>query len=217
MTLSLALMGCATRPPPEPLPGPPAGPPGRPADPVAEPLVGGCGPAPISLEPKYTLPYAVGDAYPLSQGNCGSPSHSGRFSHAFDFRMPMRTPVVASRDGVVDLVRSVRPDGTGLAGDENLVILDHGDGEFSRYVHLTTDGVLVREGDRVTRGDTIGLSGNSGPSRFPHLHFDVVDRCGREGCRTIPSAFLNARPPIPGARTPVLALPYPSDGSGGPR
>lgn len=170
------------------------------ASPSAAPLVGGCGPAPAGLEAKYILPYPVGDRFTLTQGNCGAESHGGRFSYAFDFEMPIGTPVIAARDGVVYAVRQDRPDGSGRVGDENFVFVDHGDGEFSRYIHITKGGARVRRGDRVSRGDTIALSGHSGQSAFPHLHFDVSEGCRDGTCRTVPVAFLNAEPPIPAAR-----------------
>jgi murein DD-endopeptidase MepM/ murein hydrolase activator NlpD len=160
-------------------------------------LLGGCGLAPLDLRPKYVLPFSVGSGYELAQGNCGPHSHDGRFNFGFDFRMPMRTPIIAAREGVVNAVRESKPDGTGRIGDENYVIIDHGDGEYSRYIHLTADGALVSRGERVARGDTIALSGNSGRSAFPHLHFDVVDGCTNGVCWTIPAAFLNSDPPIP--------------------
>lgn len=164
---------------------------------AARPLVGGCGPAPSGLRAKYILPFAAGEAFELSQGNCGGASHSGRFRYAFDFRMPSGTPIIAARDGVVSNVRADQADGTGRVGDENFVFIEHADGEVSRYIHLQRAGAFVRRGDRVARGDTIGLSGNSGLSAFPHLHFDVTDGCDGNGCVTVPVAFVNARPAIP--------------------
>ncbi len=47
-------------------------------------------------------------------------------------------------------------------------------GLYSRYYHLKKDGVLVNVGDKVNKGQVIGLSGNTGYSGGPHLHFDVV-------------------------------------------
>jgi murein DD-endopeptidase MepM/ murein hydrolase activator NlpD len=122
--------------------------------------------------------------------------------------MRMRTPIIAARDGVVSAVRESNPDGTGRVGDENFLIIDHGDGEYSRYIHLTRNGALVSRGDRVARGDTIALSGDSGRSAFPHLHFDVVDGCPDGVCWTIPAAFMNSEPPIPTVRRLYLARPF---------
>lgn len=166
--------------------------------------VGGCGPAP-GLEALYILPFTPGDSYVMTQGNCGSDSHGGRFRYAFDFRMPIGTPVLAARDGIVHTVRDDRPDGTRRVGDENFVFVWHEGNVLSRYIHLRQGGAAVREGHRVSAGDTIGYSGDSGRSAFPHLHFDVVDRCGEDGCRTTPAAFRNAEPPLPAGRGPVTA------------
>lgn len=201
-----AIAGCAS--------GRAAPPEGRPAleSPV---LVGGCGPAP-GLVARYVLPFTPGEAYTLTQGNCGAESHTGRFRYAYDFRMPSGTPVLAARDGIVMTVRDGNPDGTRRVGDENFVIVRHPDGELSRYVHLRQHGALVEEGHRVAAGDTIALSGDSGRSAFPHLHFDVADRCGSDGCRTIPIAFLNADPPMPDGRGPFEALPPEDDSQAGP-
>lgn len=180
-----------------------------PSDPSpTEPLVGGCGEAP-GLAPRYVLPFPPGEAYELTQGNCGEESHGGRFRYAFDFRMPIGTPVIAARSGFVVTARDGNPDGTRRVGDENMLIIEHPDGELSRYIHLRQHGVLVEEGDRVAAGDTVARSGNSGRSAFPHLHFDIVDRCGADGCRTTPAAFLNAEPPIPISRDRIEALPLP--------
>ncbi len=205
VTIGMTFLACAS------------GAPSRPAVPNAnaphstapsERLIGGCGVSSRELRPKYVLPFAPGDRYTLTQGNCGAASHGGRFSYAFDFEMPTGTPVIAARDGVVYSVRDDRPDGSGQVGDENFVIVAHDDGEYSRYIHLTTAGALVRKGQAVTRGDTIALSGHSGRSAFPHLHFDVSRSCRSGSCRTVPTAFLNARPPIP---TDRRAYPAESD------
>jgi len=202
ITVGMTFLACASGTPSRPTaPNPEASNPAAssPSEPLlSEPrLIGGCGVSPEELRPKYVLPFAPGDRYTLTQGNCGAASHGGRFSYAFDFEMPTGTPVIAARDGLVYSVRDDRPDGSGAVGDENFVIVAHDDGEYSRYIHLTTDGALVRKGQSVTRGDTIALSGHSGRSAFPHLHFDVSRSCRSGPCRTVPSAFLNAEPPIP--------------------
>lgn len=59
--------------------------------------------------------------------------------------------------------------------DGNRIILDLGDGLFANYAHLQPGSVRVRPGDRVERGQTLALLGNSGNSDMPHLHFHVMD------------------------------------------
>ena len=57
----------------------------------------------------------------------------------------------------------------------NLVVIDHGNGEFSHYAHLATGSAKVKVGDRVKQGQTIALLGTSGNSTEPHLHFQLTD------------------------------------------
>lgn len=57
----------------------------------------------------------------------------------------------------------------------NYVILDHGNGEFSYLAHFKYDSIIVKEGDKVQKGDLLGLVGNSGNSSEPHIHFHVAD------------------------------------------
>lgn len=57
----------------------------------------------------------------------------------------------------------------------NYVILDHGNEEFSYLVHFKYQSVVVEEGDKVKKGDLLGLVGNSGNSSEPHIHFHVAD------------------------------------------
>ena len=55
----------------------------------------------------------------------------------------------------------------------NVVIIEHGNGEFSYLAHLKKNSVKVKVGDTVQKGDVIGACGNSGNSSEPHLHFQV--------------------------------------------
>ncbi len=109
---------------------------------------------------------------------------NGRFSHddvqnryAIDFRAPQGTPVYAARGGTVMQVESDF-DKAGLdlekyGGRANYVRILHDDGTMGLYAHLRTEGVLVRPGQRVRTGQKIGLSGNTGFTSGPHLHFAV--------------------------------------------
>lgn len=57
----------------------------------------------------------------------------------------------------------------------NYVILDIGQGRYAFYAHLQPGSLRVKVGDRVTRGQVVGLVGNSGNSTEPHLHFHIAD------------------------------------------
>ncbi|MGH7932825.1 MAG: M23 family metallopeptidase [Candidatus Binataceae bacterium] len=60
--------------------------------------------------------------------------------------------------------------------DGNSIILDLGDGNYAMYAHLKPKSVRVHAGDTVTRGQVIGLVGNSGNTIAPHLHFQIMSR-----------------------------------------
>jgi hypothetical protein len=59
--------------------------------------------------------------------------------------------------------------------DGNSVVLDIGGGNYALYAHFQPGSVRVKEGERVQRGEVLGLVGNSGNSVAPHLHFHVMD------------------------------------------
>ena len=124
-------------------------------------------------------------AYPLggggvrvAQGFGGAWSHRDEQNHyAVDFVAAIGTPVFAARDGTVMQVESDF-DKAGLnaekyGGRANYVRIAHDDGTMALYAHLREGGVLVRVGQRVSKGQQIGLSGNTGFTSGPHLHFAV--------------------------------------------
>jgi murein DD-endopeptidase MepM/ murein hydrolase activator NlpD len=57
----------------------------------------------------------------------------------------------------------------------NHIVVDIGNGHFAFYAHLKPGSLRVRVGDRVKRGQVLGLVGNSGNSTEPHLHFHISD------------------------------------------
>lgn len=74
----------------------------------------------------------------------------------------------------------------------NYVILNLGRGNFAFYAHLQPNSIRVKAGDRVRRGQTLALLGNSGNSDAPHLHFHVSDGnspLGAEGLPYVLDAF----------------------------
>ena len=85
--------------------------------------------------------------------------HSGT-----DFRAKMGTPIVASNDGVVALVKKKFYSG-------GTVIIDHGEGIYTCYFHMSK--FSVKKGQKVKKAQEIGLSGQSGRVTGPHLHFSA--------------------------------------------
>ena len=83
-----------------------------------------------------------------------------------DFACHIGNQVYATADGVVEAVR------TDTYGYGKYVIIDHGFGYKTRYAHLSK--INVEKGMTVTRGSLIALSGNSGRSSGPHLHYEVM-------------------------------------------
>ncbi|MEO8465905.1 MAG: M23 family metallopeptidase [Gammaproteobacteria bacterium] len=124
----------------------------------------------------YRLPYGEGVSYPIIQGYGAKLSHVGAEQFTLDFGMPMGTPVHAARDGVVVLFEDSH-DG-GCLRDEcsrlsNFIVVLHADGTTGEYFHLQRGSVRVALGDRIERGQLLALSGNTGYSSAPHLHFGV--------------------------------------------
>ena len=125
----------------------------------------------------YLLPLQQ-SRFRIDQGYGGHFSHSdGQNRYAVDFAAEVGTPVLAARDGVVMQVESDF-DKAGLnrekyGGRANFVRILHGDGSMTLYAHLKEEGVLARVGQRVRAGQQIGLSGNTGFTTGPHLHFAV--------------------------------------------
>jgi hypothetical protein len=120
-----------------------------------------------SAAPFWNAPFAypleeatITDAYGYSRAT-GSYSipHKGA-----DFRAATGTPVVAINDGVVRLAREFVVYGKTVA-------IDHGGGVVSLSMHLASIG--VKEGQKVKRGERVGLSGESGYALSPHLHLSV--------------------------------------------
>jgi murein DD-endopeptidase MepM/ murein hydrolase activator NlpD len=111
----------------------------------------------------FTVPAdaAISDVFGsqrIFNGKTSSP-HLG-----LDFRVPSGTPVAAMNDGTVLLARPLYFEG-------NFVVIDHGQGLLTLYLHLSQ--FKVKEGDQIKRGEVIGLSGGTGRATGPHLHVAV--------------------------------------------
>lgn len=135
----------------------------------------------------YPLPW-VGGPFRLTQGANGKYSHftpKGRY--ALDIAMPEGTPIVAARSGMVVKIENHQT-GRGKNPSGNFVRVLHDDGTMGVYLHLMRNSVKVSEGQRVTVGDKLALSGNTGNSTGPHLHF-VVQRNVGMALESIPFDF----------------------------
>ena len=71
-------------------------------------------------------------------------------------------------------------------GDGNHIVIDLGNGNFALYAHMKKSTITVREGDFVTRGQVLGLLGNSGNTSAPHLHFHMMTGPSTFGSDGIP-------------------------------
>jgi hypothetical protein len=117
---------------------------------------------PTKVLTRLQFPFVRGRCYRVNQGNNGLYSHhvlSNRY--AWDFSMEVGTPVNAAAAGQVISLPS-----TGEVG--NSVVLDHGNGIYTIYAHLSK--LKVKPGDNVRASQMIALSGQE-PGQLPHLHY----------------------------------------------
>jgi murein DD-endopeptidase MepM/ murein hydrolase activator NlpD len=113
-----------------------------------------------------------------------------------DYAAPVGTPVRAVGDGVVDFAGWQN-------GYGNFIVLNHRNGQSTAYGHLSR--ILVKKGQHVEQGNTIGAVGTTGFSTGPHLHFEFRDH----GVHRDPELIAKqgeAVPVSPGARPAFNAL-----------
>ncbi|MFF2652478.1 M23 family metallopeptidase [Streptomyces sp. NPDC058045] len=97
-------------------------------------------------------------------GGMWSHKHSGQ-----DFAVPVGTSVMATHGGTV--VKAGPNGGGDGPAYGNAIVIKHGNGTYSQYAHLSR--IDVRIGEQVKTGEHIALSGNTGNSSGPHLHFEI--------------------------------------------
>jgi len=117
--------------------------------PVGTPIAGG-----IDISSRYGL-----RSNPFGRGH--------EFHNGIDFVVDRGTPVLATGPGIVEAAGYDGPNG-------NRIAIDHGFGYRSVYAHLSS--LNVKPGEEVARGQVIGLSGNTGRSSGPHLHYTLYYR-----------------------------------------
>jgi murein DD-endopeptidase MepM/ murein hydrolase activator NlpD len=130
-------------------------------------------------------------AYPLGESRDWGPRPDGNggsdFHDAVDISAPEGSMVRSAQEGRVGEVGNDARNG-------NYIRVNHADGSQTVYIHLR-DAPIVRVGQLVMAGTRIGVSGQTGAARGPHLHFtiwggqDAASRC--EGCSYDPEAAFN--------------------------
>lgn len=126
---------------------------------------------------KYTLPFVSKEIIEIE-----APYHlfAGNMQYCVDFFLPECVPIIASRPGIIieceDKYRRTcfRP-----VSFTNCVVIKHHDGEKSLYAHLKNKSLKVCVGQKVKRGQVVGLSGQTGLAWYPHLHFGVYSKTGK--------------------------------------
>ena len=148
-------------------------------------------------ETVYALPMGDNSGWRLGQAFHGGFSHNDEQNkYAVDLIVDENTPILAARSGVVMQVESAF-DKSGLdpkkfAERANLIRILHDDGTMGVYAHLKENGVYVRVGQKVSLGQQIGVSGNTGYSSGPHLHFCLQINSGMR-LVSIPFRMLSSR------------------------
>jgi murein DD-endopeptidase MepM/ murein hydrolase activator NlpD len=134
--------------------------------------------------------YVDRDPSPMSHDfMCGTRTYDAH--NGTDFRIPDEgarakgVSVLAAASGVVDRLRDGEPDisvrVTGQQAVENkecgnAVVINHDDGWSTQYCHMARGSIVVKQGQRVTAGEKIGLVGLSGNTEYPHVHLSVRHR-----------------------------------------
>ncbi|MFJ7421359.1 M23 family metallopeptidase [Streptomyces uncialis] len=125
--------------------------------------------------------YALSAGYAQAGGMWAS-KHSGQ-----DFAIPTGTPVMSVSGGTV--VKAGPNGGGDGPAYGNAVVVKHNNGKYSQYAHLSKVNVSV--GQKVNAGTVIALSGNTGNSSGPHLHFEIRTT-PNYGSSVNPAAYLSS-------------------------
>jgi murein DD-endopeptidase MepM/ murein hydrolase activator NlpD len=153
-----------------------------------------------------TLLIPLGDevSSEVSQGQDQLPTHVGEQRYAWDFQADEGTVVHSAAGGIVVWVfdESIRfGSDNDFREDANWIVIDHGGGLFSSYVHLEAGSAQVEAGEQVSAGQPIAKVGLSGQTSGPHLHFQVENVWST----SLPAAFISPAPTYDCEYVPKLA------------
>jgi len=143
----------------------------------------------------YRLPFKIDGSALVGQAFNGETTHNNpQNRYAVDIGLPIGTPVLAARAGVVMDSENEFADGAAKVKyiqRNNYVRILHDDGTMAIYAHLKRGSIRVHPGQRVSRGQLIARSGSSGYSTGPHLHF-TVQKNDQGTLKSIPFEFSDA-------------------------
>ncbi|MCG7530813.1 M23 family metallopeptidase [Psychrobium sp. MM17-31] len=138
----------------------------------------------------YKIPVSSRSTHEITQAFYGAFSHSKEPSKfAVDIALPLRTNIIAARDGIVIWVKDDYQWGGKskfFLDKANYIKILHKDGTYATYAHIIAGSATVKAGDTVETGDLLAKSGSSGYSTGPHLHFVVRKN---SGARTVSVPF----------------------------
>jgi murein DD-endopeptidase MepM/ murein hydrolase activator NlpD len=151
-------------------------------------------PKSIADDYQYHAPFDSPKGHRITQGFNGKFSHTSEYSkYAVDIAMDVGTYLTAVRAGTVIRVKDdYHMSGTTryFLDKANVIQVLHDDGTFASYAHILMDTAIVKEGDKVARGDRLARSGSSGFSTGPHLHFSIIKNVGIKNI-SIPFEFVD--------------------------
>jgi hypothetical protein len=130
--------------------------------------------------------------YPDGKTHHGDPKDNRNYrAYSAEIRAVSDGVVTETKDGIQQNIpndKPVVPITLETIGG-NHVIMDIGAGRFAYYAHLQPGSLRVKVGDKVRRGDVLGLLGNSGNSTEPHVHFHICNASSELACEGLPYAF----------------------------
>ncbi len=130
--------------------------------------------------------------YPVGKTHRGDPKDNRNYrAYGAEIHAVADGIVTETKDGIQQNIPNEKPvvPITLETIGGNHVIMQIGDGLFAFYAHMQPSSLRVKVGDKVRRGDVLGLLGNSGNSSEPHLHFHICNASSELACEGVPYAF----------------------------
>lgn len=135
----------------------------------------------VVIKNQLSLPFPKNKEYRIIQGYNDVFSHNTDYSrHALDFDLKIGDTICSADNGiVVGVIKDYKHGGSSKKWKENdfsnfITIYHPHSGLFTQYVHLRHRGNFVKVGDHINKGEAIGISGMTGFTNTPHLHFNVL-------------------------------------------